>query len=269
VPLHLLLNFTAAIYKLRKLGFLVAQCGKLGSVHTVLLGTAAFSAANLIMKLESLVLTHVVGIPLCSPQMRPAKAAASVLAAASVPAAASVLAAASVPGDAAAAAACSAGSLPPLMALPEKAEAPAPTTSQSSASAAPPPLQRAVSNPNPGPKRPVPTPAGSVSVDDIMTPELDLGLDLDLDLDLAQISQISRGEPQISRGELPASSPIDPAGAAAAGAAAAGAAASSQHTVAPPVERDAGSFKRESGKPCPHPNPHPNASPNPNPNPQP
>ena len=138
VPLHLLLNFTAAIYKLRKLGFLVAQSSKLGSLETVLLGTAAFSAANFIMKLESLVLTHVVGIPLCSPPMRPAKAAAA--------------SAASVP-DAAATAAFTAGSLPPLMTLPETAPAPA----------------RAKS-----------TPVGRGSVDDIMTPDLDLDLLRDL-----------------------------------------------------------------------------------------
>ena len=196
VPLHLLLNFTAAIYKLRKLGFLVAQSSKLGSLETVLLGTAAFSAANFIMKLESLVLTHVVGIPLCSPPMRPAKAAAA--------------SAASVP-DAAATAAFTAGSLPPLMTLPETAPAPAPAQPKSSGL----PLQRSVSGP-------ASMPVGRGSVDDIMTPDLDLDL------------------PPISR-DLP---PLDLAGAA-------DTAASSQHAAAPPVERESGSesgsFKRESG----------------------
>lgn len=188
MPLHLLLNFTAAIYKLRKLGFLVAQSCKLGSLQTVLLGTAAFSAANLIMKLESLVLTHLVGIPLCSPPMRPVKAAA-----------------ASVPGDAAAA--WTAGSLPPSMTLPQRAPPPAPAPASSQSSAAPPPLKRSES-----------TPVGRGSVDDIMTPDLDLDL------------------PPISR-DLP---PLDHAGAA-------DTAASSQHAAAPPVERESGSFKRESG----------------------
>lgn len=154
VPLHLLLNFTAAIYKLRKLGFLVAQSSKLGSLETVLLGTAAFSAANFIMKLESLVLTHVVGIPLCSPPMRPAKASAA--------------SAASVP-DAAATAAFTAGSLPPLMTLPETAPAPAPAQPKSSGL----PLQRSVSGP-------ASMPVGRGSVDDIMTPDLDLDLLRDL-----------------------------------------------------------------------------------------
>jgi len=98
VPLHLLLNFTAAIYKLRKLGFLVAAAPPvIGSLGTVVLGTAAFSAANLIMKLESLVLS-VVGIPLGSPPLRPAKAAAS------VPVSAAGI-----------------GPLPPLITLPEAA----------------------------------------------------------------------------------------------------------------------------------------------------
>ena len=112
VPLHLLLNMATATYKLRKLGFLVAAAPPvIGSLGTVLLGTAAFSAANFIMKLESLVLS-VAGVPLLSPPLRPAKAAVP------VPAAAAAAAAAAT-GDAAAA-----GSLPPLITLPAAAAVP-------------------------------------------------------------------------------------------------------------------------------------------------
>ena len=108
---HLLLNFMAAVYKIRKLGFLIeAGPPVLGSVGTVLLGTVAFSAANFIMKLESLVL-NVTGNPLGSPPLRPATAASP-----------------SVPAEAADPAsidsAAGAGSLPPLMALPDAAPAP-------------------------------------------------------------------------------------------------------------------------------------------------
>lgn len=112
---HLLLNFMAAIYKLRKLGFLIAAAPPvIGSVGTVLLGTVAFSAANFIMKFESLVL-NVTGNPLGSPPLRPAAAASP-----------------SVPAEATDPA--NAGSLPPLMALPDAA--PAPSAEPAAATAA-------------------------------------------------------------------------------------------------------------------------------------
>lgn len=117
---HLLLNFTAAVYKLRKLGFLIAAAPPvLGSVGTVLLGTVAFSAANFIMKLESLVL-NVTGNPLGSPPLRPASSSPPVGSRTSARAGAGPAASGWEQDQRAA----GAGSLPPLIALPDAAPTP-------------------------------------------------------------------------------------------------------------------------------------------------
>ena len=70
-PATIALNLAAALYKMRSLSHLVEEAGVLGSAATLVYGTLAFSACNLLMVLEAFFLQHAKSTPQPQPQPQP------------------------------------------------------------------------------------------------------------------------------------------------------------------------------------------------------